>query len=110
MVEWGAFIAVLVGASGVIGFILRLLYTSLTKSIEQNRQDRLHAISELWARVDKLRDELPKEYVRMEYLREVEQRMITRMDEISAAIRDLRSDLRRNPSLRERAEDRDDGK
>lgn len=110
MVEWGAFIAVLVGASGVIGFILRLLYTSLTKSIEQNRQDRLHAIAQIWLKLDKLQDELHREYVRREEMREMEQRMVSHIvSEVRLAIADLRNELRRSPNARERHDD-DDGK
>ena len=112
MVEWGAIIAALVGLSGVMGFILRLLYAALTKSIEQNRQDRLHAIAQIWLKLDKLQDELHREYVRREEMREMEQRMVSHIvSEVRLAIADLRNELRRSPNARERHDDdNDDGK
>ena len=111
MADWGAVIAALVGLSGVMGFILRLLYAALTKAIEQNRQDRLHAIAQIWLKVDKIHDELHREYVRREEMREMEQRMVAHIvSEVRLAIADLRNELKRNPKARERHDDEDEGK
>lgn len=112
MLDWGAFIAAMVGLAGAVGFILRLLYAALTKSIEQSRQDRLHAIAQIWLKLDKLQDELHREYVRREEMREMEQRMVSHIvSEVRLAIADLRNELRRSPNARERHDDdNDDGK
>lgn len=106
MLDWGAFIAAMVGLAGAVGFVLRLLYAALTKSIEQNRQDRLHAIAQIWLKLDKLQDELHREYVRREEMREMEQRMVSHIvSEVRLAIADLRNELRRGKHDTE-----DDGK
>lgn len=111
MADWGAIVAALVGLSGVLGFVLRLLYAALTKSIEQNRQDRLQALVGVWSKLDKIQDELHREYVRREEMREMEQRMVAHIvNEVRLAISELRAELHRSPALRERITDTDDGK
>lgn len=111
MADWGAIIAALVGLSGVIGFILRLLYAALTKSIEQNRQDRLHAIAQIWLKVDKIHDELHREYVRREEMREMEQRMVAHIvSEIQLAIAKLVNHINSSKAQTRYDDAQDDGK